>query len=80
MANLPAGLSKIMLILFLCFSLCFSLPENQASAEDETKTKIEDYVKDYLEEYQVKGASDAIVHHNELFFSKSWGVTGESEE
>jgi hypothetical protein len=37
MANLPAGLSKIMLILFFCFSLYFFLPENQASAEAETK-------------------------------------------
>ncbi|MGN7177139.1 serine hydrolase domain-containing protein [Cytobacillus sp. SAFR-174] len=56
------------------------MPENSASAEEDIEAKIEKAIKDYLEDYQVPGASVAFVNNNELFFSKSWGVTGESEE
>ncbi|MEH6989686.1 serine hydrolase domain-containing protein [Cytobacillus firmus] len=79
MAVLPSSLLKIILILIL-FTSFSCLPENSASAEEDIEAKIEKAIKDYLEDYQVPGASVAFVNNNELFFSKSWGVTGESEE
>ncbi|WP_251175575.1 serine hydrolase domain-containing protein [Cytobacillus pseudoceanisediminis] len=80
MAVLPSSSLKIILVLFLLTSFSHDLLENSASAEEDIEAKIEKAIKDYLEEYQVPGASVAIVHNNELFFSRSWGVTGESEE
>ncbi|WP_370223944.1 serine hydrolase domain-containing protein [Cytobacillus sp.] len=79
MAVLPSSLLKILLVLFLFTSFSYLLV-NSASAEEGIEAKIEKAIKDYLVEYQVPGASVAIVHNNELFFSHSWGVTGESEE
>ncbi|WP_163139516.1 serine hydrolase domain-containing protein [Bacillus sp. 22-7] len=79
MAVLPSSLLKIILVLFLFTSFSY-LPENSASAEENIEAKIEKAIKDYLEDYQVPGASVAIVHNNKLFFSKSWGVTGEIKE
>ncbi|MEK3856325.1 serine hydrolase domain-containing protein [Cytobacillus sp. FSL H8-0458] len=79
MAVMPSSLLKIILVLFL-FTLFSYLLENSASAEEDIEAKIEKAIKDYLEDYKVPGASVAIIHNNELFFSKSWGVTGESEE
>lgn len=79
MEVLPSSLLKIILVLFLFTSFSY-LPENSASAEEDIEAKIEKAIKDYLEDYQVPGASVALVHNNELFFSKSWGVTGESAE
>ena len=80
MAVLPSSSLKIILVLFLLTLFSHDLLENSASAEEDIEAKIEKAIKDYLEEYQVPGASVAIVHNNELFFSRSWGVTGESEE
>ncbi|MCS0788356.1 beta-lactamase family protein [Cytobacillus firmus] len=80
MAVLPYSSLKIVLVLFLLTSFSHDLLENSASAEEDIEAKIEKAIKDYLEEYQVPGASVAIVHDNELFFLRSWGVTGESEE
>ncbi|EWG12762.1 serine hydrolase domain-containing protein [Cytobacillus firmus] len=79
MAFSQSSLLKILLVLYLFTSFSF-LPETSASAEEGIEAKIEKAIKDYLVEYQVPGASVAIVHNNELFFSESWGVTGESEE
>ncbi|MEC1892347.1 serine hydrolase domain-containing protein [Cytobacillus firmus] len=79
MAFLQSSLLKIILVLFLFTSFSY-LPENSASAEEDIEAKIEKAIKDYLEDYQVPGASVAIVHNNKLFFSKSWGVTGEIKE
>ncbi|USK50435.1 beta-lactamase family protein [Bacillus sp. CMF12] len=80
MPFLPSNLLKIILLLFLLTSISITSLEYPASAKEDIEAKIEKGIKDYLEEYQVPGASVAIVHNNELFFSKSWGVTEESEE
>lgn len=80
MTNPIAKLSKMMLFLLLFFSLCIYPAIPQVSAEVPTKAQIENYIEAYLNEYRVPGASVAIIHNNELFFSKSWGVTGETRE
>lgn len=56
------------------------LPTAQVSAKQDVEEKLSSYIENYLEEYQVPGASVAIVHDGKIVHSKSWGVTGESEE
>ena len=73
-------MSKIMLISLLCFFSLLYLPIGQVSAEQEMASKLENYIESYREEYQVPGASVAIVHKGEVFYTQSWGVTGENEE
>lgn len=68
---------KMFLICFICILF---LPTDQVSAEQEIENKLNSYIENYLEEYQVPGASVAIVNNGEIYYSKSWGVTGESEE
>lgn len=75
--NTMKVLPKIILIYITFFLL---LPINQVSAQQDIKKKIEDYIVSYLEEYKVPGASVALIHNGEVFYSNSWGVTGESEE
>ncbi|KAF0821068.1 Beta-lactamase class C-like and penicillin binding proteins (PBPs) superfamily [Bacillus sp. ZZV12-4809] len=79
MAVLRSRFLKVIAVLFMFISFSFFLGKS-ASAEDGIEMNIEKAIKDYLEEYKVPGASVAIVQNNELFFSQSWGVTGESEE
>lgn len=72
---------KISLILLCCVKF---LPTKQATAnqgmEKDIEKQLESYIESYLEEYQVPGASIAIIQNNEVFYTNSWGITGESEE
>lgn len=65
-------------LLFSAFILF--LPASKGSAEQDIKNTINDYIETFLEEHRIPGASIAIVHENDLVFSKAWGVTGESEK
>ncbi len=67
-------------VIFICFLCIFFQPAVHISAEQNMEAKLDNYIEDYLEEYQVPGASVALVHNDEIFYSKSWGITGESEE
>ncbi|MCM3706317.1 MULTISPECIES: serine hydrolase [Cytobacillus] len=70
---------KVIAVLYVFISFSVFLGKS-ASAENGLEMNIEKAIKDYLDEYKVPGASVAIIRNNELFFSKSWGVTGESDE
>lgn len=72
---------KVMFIFiyFIC-NLCVLLPTSKVSAEQDMKSKLDNYVETFLEEYKIPGASIAIVHENDVYYSNAWGVTGESEE
>ncbi|MEH6944588.1 serine hydrolase domain-containing protein [Bacillus sp. JJ722] len=72
--------TKYILVSFLLFSFTLFLPISQISAEQNIKTKLDTYIENFLEEYRIPGASIAIVHENDIFYSKAWGVTGETEE
>jgi len=74
---------KAILVCFLVIPLyLFQLvsPISTEAAEQDVKSTIDKYVENFLEEQRIPGASIAIVHKNDIFYSKSWGVTGESEE
>ncbi|MDA4080887.1 serine hydrolase domain-containing protein [Bacillus cereus] len=70
--------ATIVCLLFNVFILF--LPTSYVFAEQDIKSTIDSYVENFLEEHRIPGASIAIVHKNDIFYSKSWGVTGESEE
>lgn len=77
------SLYKTILICLILIPLYLFQPVSQISAkeaEQDIKSTIDKYVEKFLEEQRIPGASIAIVHKNDIYYSKSWGVTGESEE
>lgn len=72
--------SKVSLICIVFVLLILFLPVSQTSAEQDIKRTIDSYVETFLKEHRIPGASIAIVHENDIFFSKAWGVTGETEK
>ncbi|MFF2178404.1 serine hydrolase domain-containing protein [Lysinibacillus sp. NPDC058147] len=74
---------KTILVCLLLIPFYLFQPVSQISvesAEQDVKSTIDKYVENFLEEQRIPGASIAIVHKNDIFYSKSWGVTGESGE
>ena len=71
------------MIIFICLLwnvIILFLPASKVSAEKDIKNTIDNYVETFLKEHRIPGASIAIVHENDLFYSKAWGATGETEE
>ncbi|PDZ09808.1 penicillin-binding protein [Bacillus pseudomycoides] len=71
------------MVIFICLLwnvIIVFLPASKVSAEKDIKNAIDNYVETFLKEHRIPGASIAIVHENDLFYSKAWGVTGETEE
>ncbi len=78
-----SSLYKTILICLILIPLYLFQPVSQISAKEagrDIKSTIDKYVEKFLEEQRIPGASIAIVHKNDIYYSKSWGVTGESEE
>lgn len=74
-----AAISKVLLVCLLFISFPPISPTT-ASAKQDIKSTINRYVESFLEEHRIPGAAVAIVHENDIFYSKAWGVTGETEE
>lgn len=71
------------MVIFICLLwnvVILFLPASKVSAEKDIKNTIDNYVETFLKEHRIPGASIAIVHENDLFYSKAWGVTEETEE
>ncbi|MEN1936366.1 serine hydrolase domain-containing protein [Paenibacillus sp. 102] len=71
------------MIIFICLLwnvVILFLPASKVSAEKDIKNTIDSYVETFLKEHRIPGASIAIVHENDIFYSKAWGGTGETEE
>lgn len=71
--------ATIMCLLLSVFIIFFATTSHVLAKQD-IKSTLDSYVEKFLEEQQIPGASIAIVQKNGVFYSKSWGVTGESEE
>lgn len=67
-------------VIFFCFLCVIFQPAIHISAEQNMEEKLDNYIEDYLEEYQVPGTAVTLVNNGEIFYSKSWGVTGETEQ
>ncbi|MES1047363.1 beta-lactamase family protein [Heyndrickxia oleronia] len=75
-----APISKFTLVCLVFISLILFLPISQMSAEQDLKSTLDSYIKTFLEKHRIPGASIAIVHDNNIFYAKAWGITGEFEE
>ena len=71
---------KVFLIYILCnvFMLCITHPK--VYAQQNVKVTLDKYIEKFIKEQNIPGAAVAIVHNKEVFFTKTMGVTGESEK
>ncbi|MFL8935170.1 serine hydrolase domain-containing protein [Rossellomorea oryzaecorticis] len=73
-------IKKRMLMVMGC-SLIWSLLVTgwPVSAQGDVETELDHYIDGYVDEYRVPGASVILLKDGDVFYSKSWGVTGEEE-
>ncbi|HFU7054290.1 TPA: serine hydrolase domain-containing protein [Bacillus cereus] len=72
---------KLSLICILCnvlIVLCITLPK--VYAQQNIKVTLDKYIEKFIKEQNIPGASVAIVHNKDVFFTKTMGITGESEK
>ncbi|OBZ55519.1 hypothetical protein UN66_23165 [Bacillus cereus] len=77
MKNTTYKLSLIF-ILFNVLILCITPPK--VYAQQNIKVTLDKYIEKFIKEQNIPGASVAIVHNKEVFFTKTMGFTGESEK
>lgn len=71
---------KLYLICIVCNILMLCIMHPKAYAQQNIKVTLDNYIEKFLKEQNIPGASVAIVHKNDVFYTKSWGNTGESEK
>ncbi|EJR62554.1 hypothetical protein IIO_02485 [Bacillus cereus VD115] len=71
---------KVFQICILCNVLILCIVHPKLYAEQNIKVTLDKYIEKFIKEQNIPGASVAIVHHKDVFFAKSWGITGESEK
>ncbi|WP_369899467.1 serine hydrolase domain-containing protein [Bacillus manliponensis] len=64
---------------FIC-TMFLLLSTSIVSAEQQVSSKLDTYVENFLTEQNILGAAIAIVHENDIMYSNSWGITGETEK
>ncbi|MGE7881567.1 serine hydrolase domain-containing protein [Bacillus sp. NPDC094077] len=69
---------KVFLICILCNVLMLCIVHPKVYAQQNIKVTLDKYIEKFLKEQNIPGASVAIVHNKDVFFAKSWGITGES--
>ncbi|PQZ53297.1 penicillin-binding protein [Bacillus sp. MYb209] len=71
---------KLFLICIVCsvFMLCSAYPK--VYAQQNVKVTLDKYIEKFIKEQNIPGASVAIIHNKDVFFTKTWGITGESEK
>lgn len=72
-------LKTIIVCLLLNVFILFS-PTTLVFGEQDIKRTLDSYIENFLEEHRIPGGSIAVVQKNHIFYTKSWGVTGETEE
>lgn len=78
--KIRATISKVVFVCLLFLTFSPFLPVSQTFAKQDIESTLNTYVETFLEEHRIPGASIAIVHEGDLYYSHAWGVTGESEE
>ncbi|MCM3490687.1 serine hydrolase [Alkalihalophilus marmarensis] len=64
----------------LYFAICLlAFFNGQAFAEQELDA-LDDYLHTFIEEHRIPGASIALTNEEGIYYTKTWGITGESEE
>ncbi|MCC1488169.1 beta-lactamase family protein [Bacillus tropicus] len=71
---------KLSLICMLCNVLILCITPPKVYAQQNIKVTLDKYVEKFIKEQNIPGAAVAIVHNKDVFFTKTWGITGESEK
>ncbi|PFF10186.1 penicillin-binding protein [Bacillus cereus] len=71
---------KLSLICMLCNVLILCITPSKVYAQQNIKATLDKYVEKFIKEQNILGAAVAIVHNKDVFFTKTWGITGESEK
>ncbi|CAM3916340.1 MULTISPECIES: serine hydrolase domain-containing protein [Bacillus cereus group] len=71
---------KISLIYILCNVLMLCITDPKVYAQQNIKIALDKYIEKFIKEQNIPGASVAIVHKKDVFFTKTIGITGESEK
>ncbi|WP_439022709.1 serine hydrolase domain-containing protein [Bacillus thuringiensis] len=71
---------KLFQICILCNVIVLCIIHPKAYAQQEIKATLDKYIEKFIKEQNIPGAAVAIVHNKDVFFTKTWGITGESEK
>ena len=71
---------KLSLICMLCNVLILCITPPKVYAQQNIKVTLDKYVEKFIKAQNIPGAAVAIVHNKDVFFTKTWGITGESEK
>ncbi|MGG0705511.1 serine hydrolase domain-containing protein [Bacillus paramobilis] len=71
---------KMSLIYILCNVLMLCITDSKVYAQKNIKIALDKYIEKFIKEQNIPGASVAIVHNKDVFFTKTMGITGESEK
>lgn len=71
---------KMSLIYILCNVLMLCITDPKVYAQQNIKIALDEYIEKFIKEQNIPGASVAIVHNKDVFFTKTMGITGESEK
>ncbi|MBG9853930.1 serine hydrolase domain-containing protein [Bacillus wiedmannii] len=71
---------KMSLIYILCNVLMLYITDSKVYAQQNIKIALDKYIEKFIKEQNIPGASVAIVHNKDVFFTKTMGITGESEK
>ncbi|PDY33621.1 penicillin-binding protein [Bacillus wiedmannii] len=71
---------KMSLIYILCNVLMLYITDSKVYAQQNIKIALDKYIEKFIKEQNNPGASVAIVHNKDVFFTKTMGITGESEK
>lgn len=71
---------KMSLIYILCNVLMLCIIDSKVYAQQNIEIALDKYVEKFIKEQNIPGASVAIVHNKDVFFTKTIGITGESEK
>ncbi|KPU52208.1 hypothetical protein AN402_1615 [Bacillus wiedmannii] len=67
---------KMSLIYILCNVLMLCITDPKVYAQQNIKIALDKYIERFIKEQNIPGASVAIVHNKDVFFTKTMGVTG----
>ncbi|HHK5550798.1 penicillin-binding protein [Bacillus anthracis] len=71
---------KLSLICMLCNVLILCITPSKVYAQQNIKATLDKYVEKFIKEQNIPGVAVAIVHNKDVFFTKTIGITGESEK
>ncbi|PGK32812.1 penicillin-binding protein [Bacillus anthracis] len=71
---------KLSLICILCNVLILCITPPKVYAQQNVKVTLDKYIEKFIKEQNIPGASVAIVHNKDVFFTKTMGITGESKK